>query len=403
MRLVKKTIFLVMAVLCIISLTGCRQRVIMNGIADRVITDEIPDVSEAPDTSESPDESKPPDVSDTVSIDNPGKNESQDNSSGDGEKSGAQGGPGKSNSPDESGKTKGIPVTLDANGGECSIKTIAVTSSEPYGELPAAIRSGYAFVGWYTARSGGICITEETIVSNPEPHTLYAMWVTRSELAVNFDGNGGRVKSKDASRTITAGDEYGELPTPLREGYDFEGWFTSASNGRRVYSTSVFLETHDQTLYAHWQYNPYKYWSFVLSNDVQQMYSCQSKSVYVEFADHQTRTSCALLDATNSYNIAVNRGDNTTVTDEWVEGKNPDVIVKFVSNISNASSYYGAMTSRFPGRQVLIVPENAIYGSDNQKLFYTLSFGQLLYSDWFSNFDADTAASELGVSSRIYG
>lgn len=410
MRLIKKIILLVISVLFIVSLTGCRQRVIMNGEADRVIVDETPKVSEPPEESAPPEESDPPvvgdteskkDTDDTESKENP--DEEKEDPNGDDGKTDESGGPNKSNVPDESGKTEGIAVTLDANGGECAVKKIAVTSSEPYGELPAATRSGYSFVGWYTAKSGGKCVTEDTIVSNTKPHKLYAMWTVRADLAVAFDANGGRIKSKDASRTITTGDEYGELPTPLREGYDFEGWFTSASAGQQIFSTSIFLGSKDQTLYAHWQYNPYKYWSFVLANDVQQMYSCQAKSVYIEFDEHETTTWCSLIDATRSENIAANRGDGTTVTDEWVNEKNPDVVVKVANNMGNAGSYYSEMTSRFPGRQALIVPSEAIYGSDTQKLFYALSFGKLLYGDWFSNFDADTAASELGVSGRIYG
>lgn len=410
MKYIKKILLLAIAVLCLASLTGCRQRLMESGEVDRVISQE----PEVPD--EQKDENTPPEdepdlpsndnnESDEMDRDNPQSQSdaNTDNQTGTGEISDLPGGENNSPIPNEEGRVEGIPVTLDANGGSCPVKKIAVTSTEPYGELPAATRSGYAFVGWYTAKDGGICITAETIVSNTEPHTLYAAWVIRTELAVFFDGNGGRVKSRDASRTISTGDEYGELPIPLREGYDFTGWFTDAAAGREIFSTSKFLGTKDQTLYAHWQYNPNKYWSYILANDIQQMYSCQAKSVYVEFGDHETKTYCSLLDKTESYNIAANRGDDTTVTDEWVNEKNPNVVVKFVNSMGNAASSYSEMASRFPGRQVLVIPTDAIYGSDSQQLFYTLSFGKLLYSDWFENFDVDKAASELGISVRIYG
>ena len=47
---------------------------------------------------------------------------------------------------------------------------------------------------------------------------------------------------------------YGTLPTPTRSGYTFDGWFTAASGGTEIISTTV-LSTEDIisiTLYAQW-------------------------------------------------------------------------------------------------------------------------------------------------------
>ena len=59
----------------------------------------------------------------------------------------------------------------------------------------------------------------EPLITN-EDHTLYAQW--EETIAVTLDPNGGTVnpsvKNLDNSGT------YGELPTPLREGYTFLGW-----------------------------------------------------------------------------------------------------------------------------------------------------------------------------------
>ncbi|MDO4804201.1 MAG: RICIN domain-containing protein, partial [Lachnospiraceae bacterium] len=46
----------------------------------------------------------------------------------------------------------------------------------------------------------------------------------------------------------------GELQTPIRSGYNFIGWFTSATGGKRIDSTTTV--SGDITLYAHW-FNPY--------------------------------------------------------------------------------------------------------------------------------------------------
>lgn len=51
----------------------------------------------------------------------------------------------------------------------------------------------------------------------------------------------------------TSTDEDGKLstlPTPTRNGYTFDGWFTSASGGNKITTGYVFIS--DTTIYAHW-------------------------------------------------------------------------------------------------------------------------------------------------------
>lgn len=68
---------------------------------------------------------------------------------------------------------------------------------------------------------------------------------------VNFNANGGNVST--GYKQVTAGGTYGELPTPTRNGYTFDGWYTAASGGTRVTpATSVDLSDFQITLYAHW-------------------------------------------------------------------------------------------------------------------------------------------------------
>lgn len=52
-----------------------------------------------------------------------------------------------------------------------------------------------------------------------------------------------------------AGDKYGELPTPVRPGFQFNGWFTAKSGRRKVgpiLPQSELSTTYDHTLYADW-------------------------------------------------------------------------------------------------------------------------------------------------------
>lgn len=53
------------------------------------------------------------------------------------------------------------------------------------------------------------------------------------------------------SKVITTGEEYGPLPTPHRDGFEFDGWYTQETGGEQVYATTV-AEDADATVYAHW-------------------------------------------------------------------------------------------------------------------------------------------------------
>ena len=70
---------------------------------------------------------------------------------------------------------------------------------------------------------------------------------------VTFDANGGSV-TPESSKTGTDG-KLSALPSPVRAGYDFTGWYTAASGGTKVTSSNVF--TADTLLYAHWERSSY--------------------------------------------------------------------------------------------------------------------------------------------------
>ena len=150
-------------------------------------------------------------------------------------------------------------VSFNANGGTCATSSMLVTYDEPYGTLPVAYRDGYTFDGWFTALSGGSRVTEDTIVPFDTDLTLYAHWTqeTSKIYTVTFNPNGGSVSQN--SKTVTNGSTYGSLPTPTRNGYTFDGWFTAANGGTIVTASTTVNLSANQTLYAHWTgtYDPY--------------------------------------------------------------------------------------------------------------------------------------------------
>lgn len=303
----------------------------------------------------------------------------------------------------EDTQREAVKVCFDANRGACSKSSMKVYYSSYYGELPEATRKGYSFVGWFTQKSGGTLITENSVVSVKEEHTLYAHWSQSAKFTLTLEPNGGRLKAGDTTRTIYKGEAYGGFPTPTRPGYDLEGWFTAAEGGTEVDGNAVFNGNGNVTLYAHWTYNPYEFWSFTRQNIGERMYSCQQKSIYIEFEEPDVTVKyCTLISNTHSQNVAANR-DDMQVDDDWVRGKNPNVIIKCVGNMGNAAAYYSEMSARFPGYRILIVPSAAVYGSSSQQLYYELYLGSLLYPEWYDEVDIGAVGAELGVSGSIYG
>lgn len=75
---------------------------------------------------------------------------------------------------------------------------------------------------------------------------------------VRFDPNGGSVETE--SKTVYYGSEYGELPTATRDYYTFDGWYTDPNSGNQVTENTIFEQSEDVSLYAHWTKNTSSDW-----------------------------------------------------------------------------------------------------------------------------------------------
>ncbi len=141
----------------------------------------------------------------------------------------------------------------------------------PYDNLNTVLcRPGYLFDGWYTEKAGGEQIRVDDVCLTSENHTLYAHWYPDPGYKIYFNATGGTVATE--SKVVTYGSAYGDLPTPTREGFVFDGWFTKESGGEKVtpsstvaiqYTTDPYLETdfsvegdferiYGHRLFAHW-------------------------------------------------------------------------------------------------------------------------------------------------------
>ena len=144
-------------------------------------------------------------------------------------------------------------VSLNPNGGTVSQTSISVKENETYPKLPAPTKSGFTFKGWYTEISGGIEIESGSWLYLNANHTLYAQWNYTNTYLVTLNANGGSVSP--ASVSVPVYENYPSLPTPVRNGFTFKGWYTSSSGGTLKKPDSPLFTNANHILYAQWNQN----------------------------------------------------------------------------------------------------------------------------------------------------
>ena len=92
-------------------------------------------------------------------------------------------------------------------------------------------------------------VTKESGAIDGTPAVHWAGGQGSGNVTVSFDSNGGGAV---AAQTVSAGKPYGALPSPVRPGYRFGGWYTAPSGGEEATASTVVTKTENHTLYARW-------------------------------------------------------------------------------------------------------------------------------------------------------
>ena len=86
---------------------------------------------------------------------------------------------------------------------------------------------------------------------NPSSMTLnFTLMPVTVAYTVKLDPDGGKVSP--ASKQVTLGGQYGELPTPTKSGFTFIGWYTEKTGGTKVGRYDALVSNATHTLYARW-------------------------------------------------------------------------------------------------------------------------------------------------------
>ncbi len=201
----------------------------------------------------------------------------------------------------EVGETKNFTFSVTKVGGKFTI--VSNDTSKATVTSPLLEDNGNVDDGLVASISGGVRLWMESVSSTPDTKTLTVrgiapgstkivitavdaadyvnddndfvytkeinVTVTPKTYKVTYGLNGGdawtsttcpsskfTLSSSTCSKTVTSGSTYGDLPTPTRNGYTFNGWNTSSGgSGTTVTSSTTVTATSNHTIYAMWTKN----------------------------------------------------------------------------------------------------------------------------------------------------
>ncbi|MBR4314281.1 MAG: InlB B-repeat-containing protein [Lachnospiraceae bacterium] len=129
--------------------------------------------------------------------------------------------------------------------------------------LPSITATGYTFDGWYNnatdfSVSNRVGAAGESFTTSA-PTTLYAKWIA-NVYTINYNANGGTVTPASFDKTYDTA-YAGELATPTRDGWTFDGWYTTSAYTTEYDKTADNIYKEGQTtpyyIYAKWTAKTY--------------------------------------------------------------------------------------------------------------------------------------------------
>jgi len=148
------------------------------------------------------------------------------------------------------------------------------------------------------------------------------------KFTVTFDLDGGNISGNTSSVKIivNSSDTISNLPNPIKEDYDFDGWFTLKNGGGIQFTTSTVI-SENKTVYANWIEN---------NNQISGKYYLQDnyqlEHFYIEFIDDAISfyTYDNEADMTGIYVISGNKITSTYMGYGRVpEGEEPELTEQY--------------------------------------------------------------------------
>ncbi len=118
------------------------------------------------------------------------------------------------------------------------------------------VRIGYTMTGWSVIDGGAVTYLNGQAVknlstTNGEVVNLYAVWEV-NKYTVTFVYNGATGENSIATKQVTYGNFYSDLPQPVKSGSAFAGWYLDPQFTTKITETTEVTTHADHNLYAKW-------------------------------------------------------------------------------------------------------------------------------------------------------
>lgn len=152
-------------------------------------------------------------------------------------------------------KSEIFTVTFNSLGGT-TVESQQIEAGSFVEKPTEPTKLGYSFDGWYTSTDGGKTLSTkfDFTTSILSDITLYAKW-NAIIFTVTFNTDSG-IFTEDTNQNVNYGEKVIEPTNPIRNGYDFLGWYESTDNGITLSELSYNFDTvitENIYLYAKWK------------------------------------------------------------------------------------------------------------------------------------------------------
>ena len=223
-------------------------------------------------------------------------------------------------------------VMFNTNGGSSVSSQTVEHGSKATQPSSSPTRTGFNFGGWYKSDDGGTTLYSESYDFNSAvtgDMVLYAKWNIK-QYTVTFNSKGG---SEVGAQLVNHGSTATmPLEDPVKEGYDFAGWYKSSNNGNTLYSAAYNFNTtvtEDFTLYAKWTLKTYTV-TFV-TNGGTEVSPVSVKYGYTISTPSTTKDDYGLAvwytdeDLTQRWNFSSAVTNDMTLYAKWLIGKKESI------------------------------------------------------------------------------
>ena len=250
-------------------------------------------------------------------------------------------------------------ISYNLNGGSISGQKTSYNVTTESFTLPTPTRTGYTFTGW-TGSNGSTPQKSVTITKGSTGNKSYTANWQANAYTLTVNPNGGNINGTTSAKSLSPplyynGGNWWNLSgeKPSRTGYTFEGWYTSANGGTKIYNAdgtctnegtywknSSYVHTGNLSVYAHWKANTYtitsKYFYYYQNNTWKQFDTKTEQRTYgSSFAPHNVNSPTG-YHAGNNYGYYTEKseylGGGTVGTNNITVNQNIIVHVHYYPN-----------------------------------------------------------------------